>query len=87
MKKIISILVFIMMILPGTSFAAKWTLKYGHVGPATDISDGLLADLNNIKQKNIINNHQRSKFFFFLYLLLLLNKLIYSLLLFLFFYY
>ena len=39
MKKIISILVFIMLVLPGTSFAAKWTLKYGHVGPATDISD------------------------------------------------
>ena len=39
MKKIFSILFVIFLIIPGTSYAAKWTLKYAHVGPATAVSD------------------------------------------------
>ena len=39
MRKILTVLIFSLLVFPGTSFAAKWTLKYAHVGPATDVSD------------------------------------------------
>lgn len=39
MKRLFSILFLVLLMVPGTSYAAKWTLKYAHVGPATSISD------------------------------------------------
>ena len=39
MKRLFSILFLVFLMVPVTSYAAKWTLKYGHVGPATSISD------------------------------------------------
>ena len=39
MKKLLSFLFVAILIVPGYSYAAKWTLKYAHVGPATAVSD------------------------------------------------
>jgi len=39
MKKLLSFLIVAILVVPGYSYAAKWTLKYAHVGPATSVSD------------------------------------------------
>ena len=39
MKRLFSILFLVLLMVPGTSYGAKWTLKYAHVGPATAVSD------------------------------------------------